>query len=228
MIPIGDVNPRRSVPVVTLGMIALNVLVFFYQLGLPPEGLEAFWWSVGVVPARLVEEPGVQAAGTLLTAMFVHGGWGHLLSNMLFLWIFGDNVEDRLGALTFLGLYLVGGVVASLAQVAVSPASTVPIVGASGALSAIAGTYLVLFPRARVHVAVPLLLRVIEVSAATFFAIWFVVQAFQGLASLVDAGPGGVAWFAHLGGFVAGAVAGLLVRGVAVATRPDYDPHPPA
>ena len=228
MIPIGDVNPRRFFPLATVALMVLNVAVFVYQLTLPPEALEAFFRNAGIVPQRLLEAPDAEGLLTLVTAMFVHGNWGHLLSNMIFLWIFGDNVEDHLGILPFLVLYLVTGVAASAAQVAVDPASAIPIVGASGALSGVAGAYLVLFPHARVRVVVPIILfvRIIEISALAFFAIWFLFQVVQGIGALGVA-EGGVAWFAHLGGFVTGVVAGLLVRGGAILVRQqDYDRGP--
>jgi membrane associated rhomboid family serine protease len=228
MIPIGDVNPRRFFPIATVGLIVLNVAVFFYQLTLSPEALEVFIGESGIVPRRLFEAPDWGALLSLLTAMFIHGGWAHLLSNMIFLWIFGDNVEDHLGILPFLAVYLLTGLAATAAQVAVDPRSAVPIVGASGALSGVAGAYLVLFPHARVRVVIPIVLfvRIAEISALAFFAIWFLLQAVQGLAALGGA-QGGVAWFAHLGGFVAGVVAGLLVRGGALLVRhEDYGRRP--
>lgn len=226
MIPVGDVNPRRGFPIATLGLILLNVLVFLYELSLPPDTLEGFFQAAGIVPATLTNQPDIISLTSLLTAMFLHGGWGHLLSNMLFLWIFGDNIEDRLGVLPFLGVYLVTGVIASLVQVAIAPQSTIPIVGASGALAGIAGMYLVLFPRAQVIVVVPVIffLRVVKISSLLFFLIWFGVQALQGLASFAVMEQGGVAWFAHIGGFVAGAIAGLLIRAASSLDRTsDYD-----
>jgi len=221
MIPVGDVNPRRAFPVATLGLIVLNVLVFLYELSLPTDALDAFIGAAGVVPAYLSRQPDISALTTIFTAMFLHGGWAHLLSNMLFLWIFGDNIEDRLGVLPFLAAYLLTGAVATLAQVLVDPQSTVPIVGASGALAGIAGTYLVLFPRAQVIVVVPILffLRVVRISSLLFFLIWFAIQALQGLASFAVMEQGGVAWFAHIGGFGAGVIVGLAIRGVAALGR---------
>jgi len=214
MIPIGDVNPRRSFPVATVGLIVVNALVLLYLGRQSPGAQEALYYQAGVIPYRLVNQLDAGAAFTLLTAMFVHGGWGHLLSNVLFLWVFGDNIEDRLGVLLFLVAYLLTGIVATLAQVVMDPQSRVPIVGASGAISGIAGTYLVLFPRARVRVLVPVFLfvRVFEVSALSFFVLWFGMQALMALGSLGAMAQGGVAWFAHLGGFVAGIVLGLLAR----------------
>jgi membrane associated rhomboid family serine protease len=229
MIPIGDVNPRRSFPVATVGLILMNVGVFLYQLTLTPEAQDVFIASAALIPQRLLGAPSLGAAITLVTAMFVHSGWLHLIGNMIFLWVFGDNVEDRLGILPFLGIYLLTGLAASAAQVASAPASTIPIVGASGALSGIAGVYLVLFPRARVRVLLPIFVfvRIIEVSALAFFAIWFLLQAVQGLADIGGTGDGGVAWFAHMGGFLAGVVVGLLVRGGSRLVRPPRDEWSP-
>ena len=226
MIPIGDVNPRRSFPLATVGLILLNLAVFAYQLSLTPEALEAFVASAAIIPRRIVGSADLAATSSLVTAMFIHGGWMHLISNMIFLWIFGDNVEDRLGVLPFLGVYLLTGLAASAAQIAIDPTSSIPIVGASGALSGIAGIYLVLFPRARVRVVVPILFlaRVVEVSALAFFAIWFLLQAVQGAADIGAMGEGGVAWFAHMGGFVAGVLVGLLARAGSRLVRPQaYD-----
>ena len=233
MIPLRDANPVRHTPVVTLAIIAACVAVFVYQLGLMADGgeaaLERFITAWGVVPAELVAalRTGAvpsQEAATLITSQFLHGGIVHIGGNMLFLWIFGNNVEDAFGRLRFLAFYLIGGIVAALAQVAIDPESTVPTIGASGAIAATLGAYLILFPGARVTTAIFLVFfyQLIEVPAVVVLIFWFVIQLFSGLGSLGmgDAAGGGVAFFAHIGGFVFGAAVALLVRLSGGARRP--------
>jgi len=184
------------------------------------EGLSQFFQTWGAVPSRITAAlAGTGDAATAVTgvfaSIFLHGGWEHLLGNMLFLWIFGNNIEDRLGRLKYLLFYLAGGVAAALAQVAIDPASDIPLVGASGAIAATLGAYLVLFPRARILTLVFLVFfyQLIEVPAVIILAFWFVLQLIDGVASLgAETAGGGVAFFAHIGGFVAGAVVGFLVR----------------
>jgi membrane associated rhomboid family serine protease len=224
VIPLRDANPTRRTPVVTLALIAACFVVFAYELGRLGSGgmeaLDAFATEWGIVPARLTAawSTGTNLPGealTLITSQFLHGGWLHLLGNMLYLWIFGNNVEDRLGRLRFLVFYLVGGVVAGLAQVAIAPGSPIPTIGASGAIAATLGAYLVLFPRARITSLVFLgfFYQLIDVPAIIVLVFWFVLQLVDGIASLgvTDAG-GGVAFFAHIGGFVFGVVVGLIAR----------------
>lgn len=225
MIPLRDANPTRRSPVVTLGLIGASVAVFIYELGVQADGgdraLLRFYLEYGVVPARL---SAAFAAGDLVspavlavfTSMFVHGGWLHLLGNMLYLWIFGDNVEDRLGRGLFLVFYLVGGVAAALTQWAIDPASEVPLVGASGAIAAVLGAYLVLFPHARVLslVLVGFFYQLVAVPAVLVLGFWFLLQLLNGVLSLgMPSAGGGVAFFAHIGGFVAGVVLALPFRG---------------
>lgn len=214
MIPIGDFNPRRNVPIVTILLVLANVIAFIYQLSLPEAELQRFISQAALIPLRVTAYWGPLAARSLLTSLFLHGSWMHILGNMLYLWIFGDNVEERLGPLGYLLFYLASGVVASLAQVAVAPGSSVPIIGASGAVAGVLGAYLVLFPHARVRTLVTLFyfLRVVELPAAIVLGLWFVLQLFNGLASITAMSSGGVAWFAHLGGFAAGAMVGALLR----------------
>jgi membrane associated rhomboid family serine protease len=211
VIPLKDDNPTRIVPFVTIGLIAANLFVFVFELTLPPEGLKAFVASMGVVPAELtrliLHDPRrlPHAGTTLLTAMFVHGGIMHVAMNMLYLWIFGNNIEEVMGHGRYLAFYLVCGLVASLCQVAVAPGSTVPMIGASGAISGVLGAYLIMFPAARVLTLVffIFLIRVVPIPAVIVLGFWFLLQ-------LLSAGPagagGGVAVFAHIGGFVAGVV----------------------
>jgi membrane associated rhomboid family serine protease len=234
MIPLRDANPLRRTPVVTLAIIAACIIVFVYELSLMADGGDAalarFVTEWGVVPAELVDalRSGAfvsQEVGTLITSQFLHGSIVHIGGNMLFLWIFGNNVEDTFGQLRFLAFYLIGGIVAALAQVAIDPGSTVPTIGASGAIAATLGAYLVLFPGARVTTAIFLVFfyQLIEVPAVVVLVFWFVIQLFSGIGSLGvsdAASSGGVAFFAHIGGFVFGAAVGLLVRLGGGAKRP--------
>jgi membrane associated rhomboid family serine protease len=225
VIPLRDANPTRRTPIVTIALIVACFAVFAYELALQAEGgiaaLEAFVRTWGVVPADLVDawesgEPTSQPVLGLVTSQFLHGGWLHVLGNMLYLWIFGNNIEDRLGRVWFLLIYLAGGVAAALAQVAIDPSSDVPMIGASGAIAATLGAYLVLYPRARITSLVFLgfFYQLIDVPAIVVLAFWFVLQLIDGLASLgVASSGGGVAFFAHIGGFVFGALVALLVRG---------------
>lgn len=214
MIPIADANPRRRVPIATILLIVANVVVFLYQITLSPERLNAFLAHWAVIPLRITQFWEPKTALTLVTATFLHGGWLHLLSNMLYLWIFGDNVEDILSPFLYLPFYLLSGIVGSLAQVAASASSSVPIIGASGAVAGILGAYIVLFPRNRVRTVIILFyfLRVVDVPAAIVLGMWFILQLFNGLAAIARVSAGGVAWFAHLGGFALGIVAGILAR----------------
>ena len=223
MIPLRDANPTRQTPIVTLGLIVACTIAFIYELGLlvsgGAEALDAFVTEFGVVPARLLDAWSSDGFATfetvtLVTSQFLHGGWLHLLGNLLFLWIFGNNIEDRMGRLTFLGFYLAGGVVAGLAQVAIDPTSDIPTIGASGAIAATLGAYLVLFPHARITSLVFLgfFYQLIDVPALVVLAFWFVLQLIDGIASLGMTEAGGVAFFAHIGGFVAGALVALVMR----------------
>ncbi len=227
MIPLRDANPTRHAPIITVGLIIACFVAFAFELGRLASGgtgaLDAFVTEWGIVPAELTAAwpsgPGLTIeALTLITSQFLHGGWLHLLGNLLFLWIFGNNVEDRLGRLRFLLFYLVGGAVAGLTQVAIDPGSTIPTIGASGAIAATLGAYLVLFPRARITSLVFLgfFYQLIDVPAVIVLVFWFVLQLIDGLASLgvTDTAGGGVAFFAHIGGFVFGAVVGLVLNAV--------------
>ena len=226
MIPLRDANPTRRRPLVTLALIGACFVVFAYELGKLASGgaesLDAFVTQWGIVPARLTAAWAsgtnlAAEAATLITSQFLHGGWLHLLGNMLYLWIFGNNVEDRLGRIGFLVFYLVGGVLAGLAQVAIAPDSTIPTIGASGAIAATLGAYLVLFPGARITSLVYLgfFYQLIDVPAVVVLVFWFVLQLIDGLTSLgVTDANGGVAFFAHIGGFVFGALVGLVIRTV--------------
>lgn len=214
MIPLRDSNRSSRTPVMNWLLIAANALVFFYELSLGGGQLEQFIRAYALVPARIENEPLVFGF-TMITSMFLHAGWFHFLSNMWVLFIFGDNVEDRLGSIPYLIFYLSGGVAASLLQTTLTPGSVVPVLGASGAIAAVLGAYIFLFPGARVVTLVPIFLfmSVIEVPAVIFLGFWFVTQLFFGLASLGAESAQGVAWWAHIGGFVLGlAVCALFVR----------------
>ncbi len=209
MFPVSDVIPSRTVPVVTIGLIAANVLVFVYQLSLPPVGLELFVGTYAVVPAWFWWP-------SLFTSQFLHSGWMHIVWNMVYLWIFGDNVEDRLGHGRFLIFYLAGGAVAAILQILFNPFSTLPMVGASGAIAAVMGSYFVLYPHSRVLTAVFLVLffDLVEIPALFFLGIWFLLQLVNGLGSLgvAHAAAGGTAFWAHIGGFVIGVVVGTVLK----------------
>ncbi len=232
MIPLRDALPARRTAVVTTALVIACGLVFVIEAWIAANGgdtaLESFFERFGVVPAHLVAALAAGAAGAaaipLMTHLFLHAGWLHLAGNMLYLWIFGNNVEDRLGRPVFLLAYLGFGAVAALAQVAIDPASTVPLVGASGAISGVLGAYLVLYPRARVMSLVFLVFfyQLMEVPAVILLGLWFALQLVSGLASLgaTSDASGGVAFFAHLGGFIAGVAVGLTVRFLDRARRP--------
>ena len=212
MIPLRDDNPTTLTPVVTVALIVLNCLVFLYQLSLGPAE-ERFVLSYAAVPAEwfhpgtVVGDPAVPAAVTVLTSMFLHAGLMHLGGNMLYLWIFGNNIEDVMGPGRFLLFYLLCGIVAVFGHAVTAPDSTVPMVGASGAISGVLGAYLLLFPRARVLVLIPagFLTRVVPVPAVVVLGFWIVMQIIYGAFNWGGLG-GGVAWFAHIGGFAAGLV----------------------
>lgn len=223
MIPLRDTIPNRTVPFVTRLLVIANVAVFVAEF-LAGEGLDAFVQTFAFIPARFFHPAAFgwtfgAAAVTVFTAMFLHGGLMHLLGNMLFLWIFGDNVEDALGHLGFLFFYLVAGAGATLLQGLLSPASMVPNLGASGAIAGILGAYLVYYPRARIVTVVPLfiLFPIIEIPAGLYLLGWFALQFWMGSTQLTRAGRaaasnGGVAFWAHVGGFVVGVLWALLVR----------------
>lgn len=217
MFPIGDDDVRGGRPeIVNIMLIAINVLVFLYELTLSPAGLQEFVTQYGVVPERILAG---QQLSTLVTSMFIHGGWLHIISNMLFLWVFGDNIEAVLGHVGYLLFYLLGGVVASLAHVLASGSSSIPSIGASGAIAAALGAYIVMFPESRIRVLyfIGLFFGITRLSALFFLGLWAVMQLFNGIASLgVDtAQTGGVAVWAHVGGFAFGLLPGLLFRSAA-------------
>ncbi len=224
MFPLKDDNPSRSTPLVTIGLVILNAAVFVYQISLEgggsragAEAARAFVMEFGLVPCRLTETCRMAAdlpspVLTIFSSMFIHGGLLHIGGNMLYLWIFGNNVEDTLGRGRFLAFYLASGVAAALTQTAVGPTSPVPMVGASGAVSGVLGAYLLLFPHAHVLTVVifGFFIRMVRIPAMIVLGFWFVAQLLSGVLS-IGAG-GGVAFFAHVGGFLAGMVLLRLLR----------------
>lgn len=214
MIPIKDLNPARRTPLMVYAIVVACILVFLWQIGLGRDGMQRAILGLGLIPGVITGSAElastlvlVPATATLVTSMFLHGGWLHLVGNLVYLWIFGNNIEDRLGHLGFLVFYLGCGVAAAAAQIAPDPGSTIPMVGASGAISGVLGAYLVLYPRSRVVVFIPISFMLLhEVRAFWLLVIWFAVQLVSAVAAPAGAG---VAWWAHIGGFVAGAVVAL-------------------
>ena len=215
MIPLRDDAPRFSYPAVTLALILVNIAIFFYQFSLSmasPRAELVFVETFGAIPLRTGyalagKYPLVEGVAPIFTSIFLHGGWLHLIGNMWFLWIFGDNIEDELGHFFYLGFYIACGVLASAAHVLANPLSTVPAVGASGAIAGVMGAYMVRFPRARIVTLIPIFFffTTIEIPALLMLFYWFAIQFFSGAASFGAASSGGVAWWAHVGGFIAGA-----------------------
>jgi membrane associated rhomboid family serine protease len=213
MIPLRDLNPRRSFPIVTIGLIAINVLAFLYQISLG-SGVERFIMQMAFIPGEFFA-PGDTAADvrSIFVSMFLHGGFMHLAGNMLYLWIFGDNVEDRMGHFLYLVFYLLSGVAATFAHAFSAPHSNIPAIGASGAISGVLGAYLVLFPGARVLTLIPygFYMRTAELPAIVVLGLWFVLQFLSGLVG--NAAGAGVAFWAHIGGFVFGMAFAVLFYG---------------
>tara|TARA_Y100001933_G_scaffold237733_3_gene260902 strand:+ start:12460 stop:13155 length:696 start_codon:yes stop_codon:yes gene_type:complete len=220
VIPLRDDNPSATPPVVTVGVLTAVAAVFLWQWSLPPAGFETAVYALGLIPGVLfglhalpAELAIVPAEVTVLTSMFLHGGWMHLIGNMLFLWVFGDNVEDAMGHGRFAVFYVTCGIAAAFAQVLPDPHSVVPMIGASGAISGVLGAYLLLFPRARVLVLVPLgfFLYTVRWPAQLVLLGWFGLQLLSN--AFADSGSGGVAFGAHVGGFLAGVtLVGLFKR----------------
>ncbi|HEY0594070.1 MAG TPA: rhomboid family intramembrane serine protease, partial [Thermoanaerobaculia bacterium] len=207
MIPLRDVNPRKGVPIVNIALVVANILMFLWELSLGPR-IEGALASIAFVPSEFFGGATAKESVDIATSMFLHGGWLHLIGNMLYLWIFGDNIEDRMGHGRYLLFYLLCGYAAALAHAVFNPGSSLPAIGASGAVAGVLGAYLVLFPHARVMTLIPfgLFIAMRELPAIFVLGLWFVMQLFTGVASLgvPTAQTGGVAWFAHIGGFIAG------------------------
>jgi len=215
MIPLRDVIPSRTTPYITITIISLNALAWLFEVSLPHQVLNEFLTIYGVVPGDF-------SPPTLITSMFLHGSWSHVIGNMWYLWIFGDNVEDRVGHGRFIVFYLLCGIAAALGQVAVDPNSMLPTIGASGAIAGVMGAYFVLYPHSRVLTLIPWwFLQIVELPAITLLGFWFLMQLFSAGAIAVTAnthGGGGVAFAAHVVGFVAG------MGGVFVFRKRELDP----
>ncbi len=225
MVPLRDNNPTKLTPYVTYGLIAANIIIFIYELTLAPQQLNGFFHLAALVPRELtasfegipLNQP-VPEWTTLITSQFVHGGFLHVAGNMLFLWIFGNNVEDRLGHFKYLFFYLACGVLAALTQWYFSESSGIPSLGASGAIAGVMGAYILRFPRAEIATLIPLgfFFPIVQIPAFYFLGFWFIQQAFYGVASLeaptnIGMENGGIAYWAHAGGFVFGAILGPLL-----------------
>ena len=209
MIPIRDVIPSRTVPVITVTLIVLNSVAWFYELSLPSRELAVFLQHNGVVPADF-------SPATLITSMFLHGSWMHVIGNMWWLWIFGDNVEDRLGHGRFIVFYLLCGIAAAVGQMLIEPFSTLPTIGASGAIAGVMGAYFVLYPRSRVLTLIPIFffIQLVEVPAIVLLGVWFGMQLLSAGSVAITSGSqnGGVAFMAHVAGFVAGIIGVFVFR----------------
>jgi len=222
--PIGDENIRGGhKPFVTYAFIVLNVLIFLWQITLGAEGYKNFLYEFGTIPTEILNG---EDYFTLLTNVFLHGGWGHIFGNMIFLWIFADNIEATIGNLNFIAFYLLGGLFASLLHIYLNPTSEIPAVGASGAISAVMGSYLVMFPHSKVKVFVMFLFRSVQVSALMFLGFWFLYNLGSGLMSMgpENAQASGTAWWAHIGGFIFGIIAGYYAKKSYLTS--DFNDHP--
>ena len=215
MIPLRDVIPSRTTPYITVTIIVLNAIAWLFEVSLPPETLNEFLGVYGVVPAYF-------SAPTLITSMFLHGSWSHVIGNMWYLWIFGDNVEDRVGHGRFIVFYLLCGIAAALGQVVMDPNSMLPTIGASGAIAGVMGAYFVLYPQSRVLTLIPFIwFQIVELPAVVLLGFWFLMQLFSaGTIAMTAAshGSGGVAFAAHVSGFVMGLI------GVFLFKKREYDP----
>jgi membrane associated rhomboid family serine protease len=209
MIPLRDVIPSRTTPFVTVGLIAVNVVVFLFEMSLPNEVRQAFVNHYGMVPVRFTWT-------SVLTSMFLHASWSHVIGNMWFLWIFGDNVEDRFGHFRYLLFYLLCGLAGGVVQTAAAPYSFTPTVGASGAIAGVMGAYFVLYPHSRVLTMIfPFIFWIIEIPAPFFLGYWFLIQVFSGVGTVAlstGTTAGGVAFWAHIAGFLAGLLMVFVFR----------------
>jgi len=223
MIPIRDEIPTRRVPIVNYALIALNILVYIFQSMLGSQEA-ALVYEFALIPVQLTNGVSLGDVTDIFTSMFMHAGLAHIGGNMLYLWIFGDNIEDRMGRGRYLMFYLIGGLVASLTHIITNPYSQIPTVGASGAIAAVLGAYLVLYPQSRVLTLVPLgfFIRMTMLPAVVVLGLWFVLHFFSGIMSMGGPDVGGVAFWAHIGGFVAGVV---LAKLFAKPEEPDYLIH---
>jgi membrane associated rhomboid family serine protease len=205
MFPLYDTVRSRRFPVVNLMLILINIVAFLYEIQMDASTLKEFIFEWGLIPARLLGNPST-AWRTIFTSMFLHGGWFHIINNMWVLFIFGDNVEARMGGIRYLIFYLLSGVAAVLLQTYILPSSAVPMIGASGALAGVLGAYLILFPHSRIASLVPILFifTIIEIPAVIFLLFWFALQLYSGLFAIQGSSGSGIAWWAHIGGFIFG------------------------
>jgi membrane associated rhomboid family serine protease len=224
MLPLSDHLPRRTTPVINYLLIAANIFMFVWELSLGPD-IERALFAVAFIPARFWYSPDLANIFTMFVSMFLHGGWIHLGGNMLYLWIFGDNVEDRLGHGKYLFFYFICGIAATMAHAVMNPASRIPSIGASGAIAGVLGGYIVMFPRARVTTLIPIFvfITVREIPAVVVLGFWFVFQlliatASRGVAGVEEAG--GVAYFAHIGGFITGMILVIVMGGLRRSAQP--------
>ncbi len=215
MIPLRDTIPASRFPVITTCIIGVNVLVFLFEISLSDRALNAFFYTWGIIPYQFTHARLTPNYLTVLSSIFLHGGWMHMIGNMWSLWIFGDNVEDRMGRRGFVMFYLLSGVAAGALHILTNPGSRVPTVGASGAIAGVMGAYLWLFPQATVVTLVPIFvfLQIVELPAILFLGLWFVSNLFSGLGSLAaQSDAGGIAWWAHIGGFLVGILWAMSMR----------------
>lgn len=213
LFPLHDDNPTYITPILTVCFIVICCVVYFWQFNLGPEMGQAAVYSYGMIPAVLFDQAELPATLerlpaelTVISSMFMHGGWMHLIGNMLYLWIFGNNVEDSMGHVKFIVFYLICGIVAALSQALLEPGSEIPMIGASGAVSGVLGAYLLLYPHARVLVVLPIfvIIKTFRIPAMYVLGFWFLTQIVSSM--MTNAGEPGVAWWAHIGGFIAGMV----------------------
>jgi len=207
MIPLYDTVRSRRFPFINIVLILANTVAFLYEIQMGPSALKGFIFRWGLIPSHFWNTPS-SAWITIFTAMFLHGGWFHIISNMWFLYIFGDNVEERMGGVRYLIFYLLSGMAAGLLQAYVLPTSAEPMIGASGAIAGVLGAYLILYPRSRIASLVPILFifTIIEIPAFLFLLFWFGSQIYSGLFAIPGGGASGIAWWAHIGGFIFGVI----------------------
>ena len=222
MFPLYDTTRTRIFPLVNLGLIFLNALVFFGEIQMSASALQNFVFTWGLIPAQFISDPD-STWETIFSSMFLHGGWFHIINNMWVLLIFGDNVEAGMGSIRYLIFYLLSGVAAGLLQMYILPTSLIPMIGASGAVAGVLGAYLILYPRARIASLVPILFifTIVEIPAMLFLIFWFISQLYSGWFAIQGGGESGIAWWAHIGGFVFGVIMVFLFRR-RTSTRIDY------
>ena len=213
MIPIRDEIKTHRTPIVNYALVVINVLVFLWMF-LNSGNLESIYYEYALIPSNFLNGIDLGDVKDIFTSMFMHGGWMHLIGNMLYLWIFGDNIEDRLGHIGYLIFYLAGGIAAALLQTLIRPSSQIPMVGASGAIAGVLGAYLVMYPNSRVYTFIPIgfYARVRLVPAVVVLGLWFLLQLISGVGSLGALDQGGTAYFAHIGGFIFGLIVGWMFK----------------